>query len=49
MLPHVIPQTGLKGEHIASGAVTLIQRFRSVANLKPHLCSRVIDGPKFAR
>ena len=41
---HLIKQTGVKREAAASGAVTLIQRFGSAANLNTHLHALVLDG-----
>lgn len=52
VIPHVpvritrflIDQSGLKAEQADSGAVTLIQRFGSAANLNIHLHCLVLDG-----
>jgi hypothetical protein len=41
---HLIKQTGVKRDEAASGAVTLIQRFGSAANLNTHLHALVLDG-----
>lgn len=41
---HLIQQTKVKREEAASGAVTLIQRFGSAANLNTHLHALVLDG-----
>ena len=41
---HLIQQTGVKRDAAASGAVTLIQRFGSAANLNTHLHALVLDG-----
>jgi len=41
---HLIRQTGLKRREAAAGAVTLIQRFGSAANLNIHLHALVLDG-----
>ena len=41
---HLLEQTGFKADEAASGAVTLIQRFGSAANLKIHLHCLVLDG-----
>jgi hypothetical protein len=41
---HLIQQTGVKRDEAASGAVTLIQRFGSAANLNTHLHALVLDG-----
>ena len=41
---HLLDQTGLKAFEAASGAVTLIQRFGSAANLNIHLHCLVLDG-----
>jgi hypothetical protein len=40
----LIKQTGLKRAQAATGAVTLIQRFGSAANLNIHLHCLVLDG-----
>ncbi len=40
----LLDQAGLKGEQADSGAVTLIQRFGSAANLNIHLHCLVLDG-----
>lgn len=40
----MIKQTGLKCTEAATGAVTLIQRFGSAANLNIHLHCLVLDG-----
>ena len=40
----LIKQTGLKRAEAATGAVTLIQRFGSAANLNIHLHCLVLDG-----
>ena len=40
----LIQQAGLKGSQACSGAVTLIQRFASAANLNIHLHCLVLDG-----
>ncbi len=40
----LLDQAGLKAEHADSGAVTLIQRFGSAANLNIHLLCLVLDG-----
>ena len=45
MIPrHLLGQSGLKSEEADSGAVTLIQRFGSAANLNIHLHCLVLDG-----
>ena len=41
---HLLEQTGLKAFEADSGAVTLIQRFGSAANLNIHLHCLVLDG-----
>jgi putative transposase len=41
---HLIRQTGVKRREAATGAVTLIQRFGSAANLNIHLHPLVLDG-----
>jgi Putative transposase len=41
---HLLGQAGLKAEQANSGAVTLIQRFGSAANLNIHLHCLVLDG-----
>ena len=41
---HLLGQAGLKPEEADSGAVTLIQRFGSAANLNIHLHCLVLDG-----
>jgi hypothetical protein len=41
---HLLGQSGLKPEEADSGAVTLIQRFGSAANLNIHLHCLVLDG-----
>jgi hypothetical protein len=41
---HLLKQTQLKREAAASGAITLIQRFGSAANLNTHLHALVLDG-----
>ncbi len=41
---HQLGQAGLKANVAASGAVTLIQRFGSAANLNIHLHCLVLDG-----
>ena len=40
----LIDQTGIKRDQAATGAVTLIQRFGSAANLNVHLHALVLDG-----
>jgi hypothetical protein len=40
----LIKQAGLKRTEAATGAVTLIQRFGSAANLNIHLHCLVLDG-----
>ena len=40
----LLKQTGLKRAQAATGAVTLIQRFGSAANLNIHLHCLVLDG-----
>jgi pyruvate/oxaloacetate carboxyltransferase len=40
----LIKQAGLKRPQAATGAVTLIQRFGSAANLNIHLHCLVLDG-----
>ena len=40
----LLDQAGLKADEAHSGAVTLIQRFGSAANLNIHLHCRVLDG-----
>ena len=41
---HLLRQAGLKADEADSGAVTLIQRFGSAANLNIHLHGQVLDG-----
>lgn len=41
---HLLGQTGLKADEANSGAVTLIQRFGSAANLNIHLHRLLLDG-----
>jgi hypothetical protein len=41
---HLIRQTGVKCSEATAGAVTLIQRFGSAANLNIHLHALVLDG-----
>lgn len=41
---HLLGQAGLKADEAASGAVTLIQRFGSAANLNIHVCGMMLDG-----
>jgi hypothetical protein len=41
---HLIRQAGVKRSEAATGAVTLIQRFGSAANLNIHLHALVLDG-----
>ena len=41
---HLIRQAGIKRREAATGAVTLIQRFGSAANLNIHLHGLVLDG-----
>ena len=41
---HLLGQSGLKPDEADSGAVTLIQRFGSAANLNIHLHCLVLDG-----
>ena len=41
---HLVKQTNVKREAAASGAITLIQRFGSAANLNTHLHALVLDG-----
>ena len=41
---HLLGQAGLKADEADSGAVTLIQRFGSSANLNIHLHCLVLDG-----
>ena len=41
---HLLDQVGLKAEEADSGAVTLIQRFGSAANLNTHLHCLVLNG-----
>ena len=41
---HLLGQAGLKSEEADSGAVTLIERFGSAANLNIHLHCLVLDG-----
>ncbi len=41
---HLLDRTGLKADEADSGAVTLIQRFGSAANLNIHLHCLVLDG-----
>jgi len=40
----LLDQAGLKAEQADSGAVTLMQRFGSAANLNIHLHCLVLDG-----
>ena len=40
----LLDQAGLKADEARSGAVTLIQRFGSAANLNIHLHCVVLDG-----
>ena len=40
----LLEQAGLKADEADSGAVTLIQRFGSAANLNIHLHCLVLDG-----
>ena len=42
--PFLLDQAGLKADEADSGAVTLIQRFGSAANLNTHLHCLVLDG-----
>ena len=44
MLFRSLDQAGLKADEADSGAVTLIQRFGSAANLNVHLHCLVLDG-----
>jgi Putative transposase/Transposase zinc-binding domain len=41
---HLLKQAKVKREQAASGAITLIQRFGSAANLNTHLHALVLDG-----
>ena len=41
---HLLGQAGLRADEADSGAVTLIQRFGSAANLNIHLHWLVLDG-----
>ena len=41
---HLLRQAGLKADEGHGGAVTLIQRFGSAANLNIHLHCLVLDG-----
>ena len=41
---HLIQRTGVKRADAASGAITLIQRFGSAANLNTHLHALMLDG-----
>ncbi len=41
---HLLDQTGFKADEAHSGAVTLIQRLGSAANLNIHLHCLVLDG-----
>ena len=41
---HLLGQAGLEPDEAESGAVTLIQRFGSAANLNIHLHCLVLDG-----
>ena len=41
---HLLGQAGLKAAEADSGAITLIQRFGSAANLNIHLHCLVLDG-----
>ena len=41
---HLLGQAGLKPDEADSGAVTLIQRFGSAANLNIHLHCLLLDG-----
>jgi hypothetical protein len=41
---HLLKQTHVKRADAASGAITLIQRFGSAANLNTHLHALVLDG-----
>jgi hypothetical protein len=41
---HLLDRAGLKADEGRGGAVTLIQRFGSAANLNVHLHCRVLDG-----
>ena len=41
---HLLSQAGLKADEAGTGAVTLIQRFGSAANLNIHLHCLVLDG-----
>ena len=41
---HLIQQTAVKRNEAATGAITLIQRFGSAANLNTHLHALVLDG-----
>ena len=42
--PHLLGQAGLKPDEADSGAITLIQRFGSAANLNIHLYCLVLGG-----
>ena len=44
MSSHLIQQAGIERKNAATGAVTLIQRFGSAANLNTHLHALVLDG-----
>ena len=41
---HLIKQAGIERQQAATGAITLIQRFGSAANLNTHLHALVLDG-----
>ena len=41
---HLIQQAGIERQQAATGAITLIQRFGSAANLNIHLHALVLDG-----
>ena len=41
---HLLGHAGVKAHEVASGAVTLIQRFGSAANINVHLHCLVLDG-----
>ncbi len=41
---HLVKQTDIKRNEAATGAITLIQRFGSAANLNTHLHALVLDG-----
>ncbi len=41
---HLLGQTGLRADEADSGAVTLIQRFGSAANLNNHVHFLLLDG-----